>query len=98
KDTLNGIARCFASRAASPGSYRTVEPLALKPSRISSGDMHGEFKTACSRLAKLIASTEQALTVGCTCVMEVDLLWIWLVLCKLVRNDPTLLLGQQPLG
>src|SRR5262249_48915454 len=98
EDALHCVSRRLASCAAGPCRYRSIEPLALKPSRISAGNMHRQLKAARSRLPKLISSTQQALSVGCACVVEVDLLWIWLVICKPVLDDPPLLLSQQPLG
>src|SRR5262245_25914728 len=89
---LHGVPRRLASTAASPCRERTVKSLDLQPIGITTRSVHGEFKTARRCLSKLVASAKQSLTVGCTCVMEVDLLWIWLVICKPVLNDATLLL------
>src|SRR5262249_19003948 len=85
ENALNGVASCLASRATGPCCYGTVEAFSVPPPVwVSAGNVHGQFKAARSRFAKLIAGAQQALSVGCAGVMELDLFRVGLVVGELV--------------
>src|SRR5262245_53685191 len=98
ENALHGVSGRFAGRAASPSCDGTVEALALKPARVSSGDMHGQLEPACSCFSKLIAGAQQPFAMSGACIVEVYLPWIWLVVGEFVLNEPPLLFGEQPSG
>src|SRR5262249_9375764 len=98
KDALHCVSCRLSGRAASPCRYQSIKPIALKPSRISAGNVHAKLEPACRWLSMLIAGAQQPFAMSGACIVEVDLPWIWLVVGEFVLNEPPLLFGEQPSG
>src|SRR5436190_22220085 len=95
--TLDSIADNLVRGSTGPAYDRAVEALTDPPFRIFSCCMHGQLVSARKRLAALIRSHEQTLTMRGSCSMEIELGFIRLVVREPVLVDAPLLFGQEAL-
>src|SRR5215475_7732947 len=84
QNLLHGVSNNFACDTTGPPSGWSVEAATFPPRRIPTSGMHCCLEAAGQRLPKLIASHQQTLAMGGTCLVEFGLLLIRLVIVEAV--------------
>src|SRR5262245_35983765 len=90
QDFLHGVSNNFACATTGPPSCWSVEAATFPPRRIPTSGMHCCLEAAGQRLPKLIASHQQTLAMGGTCLVEFGLLLIRLVIVEAVLGPSSL--------